>query len=243
MTITCWTITCWFLTAYLGVHVTLHPVESAPARRWYKIGFCGCGVCACVLIGVQAYRNAQAQAATQKQLTQIERNTKEPPRVEVNVPPPTVIQPLPNKDNHIMTTRELKDFGFSVVVEMEDLVKDVQWQWQSAKMIEHSINSDPKATGEGKQIASYSANRRRDEVRHKIKEKWITGLGERAEKLRQELAKRRIRDDMVDSWLPLISGIQQSPELLADLAKKLREMVERFDMATPERIRKLMEAH
>ena len=75
------------LTAFLGVYVTLHPVESDHSRKRYKIGFCACGLFACVLIGLQAYRNTQAQAATQKQLTQIEHNTKEPPKVEVNVQP------------------------------------------------------------------------------------------------------------------------------------------------------------
>jgi hypothetical protein len=84
------------LTAYLGVHVTLHPAESDISTRRYKAGFAGCALIACCLIGVQAYRSNQGQAALRKQLNAIERNTKQAPKVEVNVPPPRVIlQPSP----------------------------------------------------------------------------------------------------------------------------------------------------
>jgi len=59
-------------TAYLGVHVTLHGAETDKARFWYKAGFATCGACACVLIGLQAYRSEQAQKANTKLLTRID---------------------------------------------------------------------------------------------------------------------------------------------------------------------------
>jgi len=40
--------------AYLGVHVTLHPLnESSPARFWYKAGFFVCGIAAVSLVTTQ----------------------------------------------------------------------------------------------------------------------------------------------------------------------------------------------
>jgi hypothetical protein len=79
------------ITAYMGAHVTLHPAESAEARILYKLMFAACGAVACVLIGWQTYRNNEAQTNLKEQLAQIERNTKEPPRVQVNVPPAQVV--------------------------------------------------------------------------------------------------------------------------------------------------------
>src|SRR4051812_36349816 len=86
------------ITAYLGVHVTLHPAESHHEKLAYKIGFSACGVTACVLIGVQTYRNNAAQQQLQSEIThiqndtgRIERNTEQPPRVQVNVPPASVV--------------------------------------------------------------------------------------------------------------------------------------------------------
>ena len=70
------------LTAYLGIHVTLHPTESSQATRNYKIGFAVCAFVACCLIGVQAYRSNRAQNALNQLLTNIDQNTKNPPREE-----------------------------------------------------------------------------------------------------------------------------------------------------------------
>ncbi len=42
MAVSLWVLT--LITAYLGVHVTLHPAESASEKRRYKIGFCVCGI-------------------------------------------------------------------------------------------------------------------------------------------------------------------------------------------------------
>lgn len=92
------------ITAYLGVHVTLHPAESAREKRRYKIGFCVCGILACALIGIQTYRNDATQQELhseithiQKDTTRIERNTQQPPSVQVtnNIPAPTIA--LPNR--------------------------------------------------------------------------------------------------------------------------------------------------
>ena len=60
------------LTAYLGVHVTMHPVELARARTKYKIGFLSCALIACCLVGLQAYRNEIQSGALQQQITKIE---------------------------------------------------------------------------------------------------------------------------------------------------------------------------
>jgi hypothetical protein len=75
------------ITAYLGSHVTMHPAETAHARTLYKSGFAVCGLIALVLIGVQAYRNNRSQSLLDAQLGRIEKNTKTPPSVEVNVAP------------------------------------------------------------------------------------------------------------------------------------------------------------
>jgi hypothetical protein len=81
------------LTAYMGVHVTLHPAESNREKVAYKIGFVGCGIVLCTLVGVQAYRNSQSQAALEAQIKRIEANTLIPPKVQVSntVPVPSVI--------------------------------------------------------------------------------------------------------------------------------------------------------
>lgn len=68
------------LTAYLGVHVTLHPAESARARRVYKAGFIACGIAALALTAWQAQRNNQSQAELQSLLHTIDENTKNGPR-------------------------------------------------------------------------------------------------------------------------------------------------------------------
>ena len=84
------------LTAYLGVHVTLHPPQTDTEKFWYKGGFCVSGVLACSFIGVQAYRNHVSQAALTAQMGRIETNTKEPPKVQVNVPPTQIVFQQPS---------------------------------------------------------------------------------------------------------------------------------------------------
>jgi len=79
------------LTAYLGIHVTLHPAESPCSKKLYKAGFILSGAMGVALVGIQSYRNNVAQGALQSQLNRIEHNSQEPPSVQVNVPPPTVI--------------------------------------------------------------------------------------------------------------------------------------------------------
>jgi hypothetical protein len=82
-------------TAYLGVHVTIHPAETDKGKLAYKLAFGVCGLVACVLIGVQSYRNVMAQRALTAQMSRIEGNTKEPPKVQVNVPPAQIVMPPP----------------------------------------------------------------------------------------------------------------------------------------------------
>jgi hypothetical protein len=69
------------LTAYLGVHVTLHPAESNKSKWAYKIAFTLCGLAICALIAVQTKRNSDTQDALRQEILQIEKNTKEPPKV------------------------------------------------------------------------------------------------------------------------------------------------------------------
>jgi hypothetical protein len=79
------------VTAYLGVHVTLHPAESQKEKQFYKIGFVVCGVLISFLAGWQAYRNNKTQNELSQELGRIEKNTNEPPKVQVNVPPAQVV--------------------------------------------------------------------------------------------------------------------------------------------------------
>jgi hypothetical protein len=88
------------VTAYLGVHVTLHPAESPRATKFYKVGFAACALVACVLIGWQSYRSVRAQDVLQSQLSSIEKNTKEPPKVQINntvTPAPVTINSEPRR--------------------------------------------------------------------------------------------------------------------------------------------------
>lgn len=63
------------VTAYLGVHVTIHPAETEKGKWRYKSAFILCGTAACTLIGIQTYRNNDAQAAVRSQINRIDRNT------------------------------------------------------------------------------------------------------------------------------------------------------------------------
>jgi hypothetical protein len=63
------------VTAYLGVHVTIHPADTEKGKWRYKSAFILCGTAACILIGIQTYRNNDAQAAVRSQINRIDRNT------------------------------------------------------------------------------------------------------------------------------------------------------------------------
>src|SRR5260221_3836495 len=69
------------LTAYLGVHVTMHQVESDEKKRPFKLGFVCCGFLGVALIAWQAARNGQTQSALRRVLDQIEYNTANSPKV------------------------------------------------------------------------------------------------------------------------------------------------------------------
>ena len=81
------------VTAYLGVHVTLHPAQTDKHKLAYKLGFGVCALLSCGLIGTQAYRNNKTQAGLQAAIDRIEKNTKESPKVIVNIPP--IVMPAP----------------------------------------------------------------------------------------------------------------------------------------------------
>ena len=81
--------------AYLGVHVTLHPPnESSTARRNYKVGFILCAFASVVLVTWQGIRNGLTESSLEARLNIIQRNTENPPKVEVKIPPISVPAPL-----------------------------------------------------------------------------------------------------------------------------------------------------
>lgn len=148
------------------------------------------------------------------------------PTIQVNMPPITVPpsqvvitsqRETPPKTPRQMTTPELKDYGLKVVVEMEDIVESTEFSWN---VNQRTIQQNPETAP--------ILERRLDNVRHDIKEKWITGLGDRAEFLRVELAKRDIRDSFVDGWLHNILAIEEGPLTLKELAAHFREMLKRL---------------
>lgn len=59
------------LMAYLGVHVTLHPVKSKRQRLGYKYGFGGCAFVAIVLIGWQTFRTQGSQSQAGKAINDL----------------------------------------------------------------------------------------------------------------------------------------------------------------------------
>jgi hypothetical protein len=99
-----------------------------------------------------------------------------------------------SKPSAPMTDAEMKDFGHSTIVEMEDLYQDVSPTWETVRLIRKS-NSVDQAT----------IQRFENEIETKIKVKWAAGLGDRCERLRFELAKRGKRDSFIDNSLKQIS--------------------------------------
>jgi hypothetical protein len=91
--------------AYLGVHVTLHPPDTAKQRRGYKIAFGAMTLLSAILIGAQTYATRHAQAALQTQLDQIKKNPEQPPQVTVQ-PPVVNIAPSMPKQRAYMIFRE-----------------------------------------------------------------------------------------------------------------------------------------
>jgi hypothetical protein len=75
-------------TAYLGVHVSLHPPQTDSQKKHYKVGFGGLTLLAAIAIGYQTYLGRVATDHLQTQLDTIQRNTQQPP--VVNVPAPIV---------------------------------------------------------------------------------------------------------------------------------------------------------
>lgn len=85
-------------TAYLGVHVTLHPAETSRAKSGYKITFAVLTLMAAGLITWQSILNRGEQGRLHAQLNSIQHNTEQPPTVQVNVPPPTLLTPATPKE-------------------------------------------------------------------------------------------------------------------------------------------------
>jgi hypothetical protein len=79
--------------AYLGVHVTLHPevVETAAGKKKYKRLFAVLTAGSAIFIAIQGYSNRENENELRSQLTEIQRNTKTPPSVTVNVPPAQIV--------------------------------------------------------------------------------------------------------------------------------------------------------
>lgn len=85
--------------AYLGVHVTIHPIapEDHKERRKRKAQFIVCGLVIAAVTVLQIVRSGNAQRQLIKQIEELKRN---PPKVEVTTPavtvnPPTINFPTP----------------------------------------------------------------------------------------------------------------------------------------------------
>src|SRR5271154_6224164 len=102
-------------TAYLGVRVTLHPAETAGAKRNYKIAFAALTVTAAGLITWQSILNRDEQGKLHSQLDHIQHNTETPPQVTVNVPamPPTTVNipPTPKPRATLMFSIDSPDMS------------------------------------------------------------------------------------------------------------------------------------
>jgi hypothetical protein len=104
-------------TAYLGVHVTLHPAETANAKRNYKIVFASLTLVAVALIAWQSILNRTEQGILHTQLNRIQHNTEQPPTVQVNVPPPTIV---PTTSQNVTTKPESRPSHSSSVSQKGD---------------------------------------------------------------------------------------------------------------------------
>lgn len=90
-----WNITIAVILALLAGLTSGLAGQLAATKRWQKWLFWGAGFLMVILIGVQTYRNEEAQADSKKQLDAIQKNTETPPTVNVTVPPaaPAPVQP------------------------------------------------------------------------------------------------------------------------------------------------------
>lgn len=81
---------------YLGIHLTMNLPESPSTRTRYRLAFVLLAIVAVGLNVWQTLRNVNSQQQLQTKLNEIERNTKQPPIVQVspqiNIPP----QPHPS---------------------------------------------------------------------------------------------------------------------------------------------------
>lgn len=143
--------------AYLGVHLTMHPTDSARHKWLYKAAFISCGLLMCSLIGIQTYRNNQAQDQLRAELDSIKKNTEQPPKVEItnNIPeqklPPNAASPigtLVRFDQIAPADREVPFMGgrptrlniFLVNAGPEPEAQDVSWD---AKLVPMPFSSTP----------------------------------------------------------------------------------------------------
>ena len=138
-------------TSYLGFHVTVSPPNSAKRIRAYRIGFALMGLVGCVLIYVQASRASGAQAALETLMARIERNTKEPTRVEVrNTVPPAQVVISPSSSSEKPTVAEPPN---SLRRRIKRLADEIEAFWQeSQERHPPRTNGDAKATGEQAKI-------------------------------------------------------------------------------------------
>jgi hypothetical protein len=82
-----WNIAIAVIFAALAATVSGLAGHLAASKPWQKWLFWGSGVVMVVLIGIQTYRNEVAQDRLKKQLDAIQKQTEQPPKVEVNIPP------------------------------------------------------------------------------------------------------------------------------------------------------------
>jgi len=77
--------------ACVGVYVTIHTPRTAKRKAFYKWLLAALALISVCGIAFQAYRNHKSQAELIQELSVIKRNTEKPPTINVNIPPPTVI--------------------------------------------------------------------------------------------------------------------------------------------------------
>lgn len=63
--------------AYMGVHVTLHPPESAEEKRNWKIGFLAAAALICICVLIQAVRNGRQQGSMEKSIANLNGSLKD----------------------------------------------------------------------------------------------------------------------------------------------------------------------
>jgi hypothetical protein len=109
-----WNIAIAVILAALAALVSGLAGQLAATKRWHKWLFWGSGVVMVSLIGIQTYRNEMAQSRLQDQLDTIQKQTAQPPKIEVKIPPQP--QPLVQRPRAMMAlSRDTSNDGLVIL--------------------------------------------------------------------------------------------------------------------------------